>query len=526
MKPKTCFAYTRVSTVKQGDGVSLEAQREAITIFAQRNNLKIIDWFEEKETAAKRGRPVFDAVVRSLQSGEAAGLIVHKIDRSARNFSDWARIGELVDSGVDVHFAHESLDLRSRGGRLTADIQAVIAADYVRNLREECIKGMEGRLKQGLFPWAAPIGYLDQGGGKPKVLDPARAPLVLQAFELYASGHYSFKGLLVELQKRGLTNRHNKPITKGCFENMMSNPFYTGVVLLKRTGRRYAGQHEPIVPLSLFNRVQDIKSGKQIKKSTLHNHPYRQLIRCERCNRSLVGERQKGHVYYRCHTQRCVKTSIREDVFEQAVTQELMRWRLAPTDEVRLLAKMQELMAKRTAATDIQAIELQLANVAARMDRLTDALLDQLVDKPTFQERKTSLSQEQENLKKQLGECGKDDGHAALAKKYLELAKSLVLNHGMANQSQKARLVKIVMSNCSLAGKKLCLQTHNWLCEVETTLHTLCGAPDQDRTRMEEVINELADVCSFQPTAPVPLKPKQQPGVPQWKYNLKNQKLG
>ncbi len=47
MTHKNCFAYTRVSTVKQGDGVSLEAQREAISIFAQRNNLTIIDWFEE-----------------------------------------------------------------------------------------------------------------------------------------------------------------------------------------------------------------------------------------------------------------------------------------------------------------------------------------------------------------------------------------------------------------------------------------------------------------------------------------------
>lgn len=143
-------------------------------------------------------------MVRSLQAGDAQGLIVHKIDRSARNFSDWARIGELVDTGIDVHFAHESLDLRSRGGRLTADIQAVIVADYVRNLREECLKGMEGRLKQGLFPWAAPIGYLDQGGGKAKTLDPIRAPLVRQAFELYATRRYSFNTLRLELQRRGL----------------------------------------------------------------------------------------------------------------------------------------------------------------------------------------------------------------------------------------------------------------------------------------------------------------------------------
>ena len=482
MSAKTCLAYTRVSTVKQGDGVSLEAQREAITIFAQRNNLTIIDWFEEKETAAKRGRPVFDVVVKSLQSGAAEGLVVHKIDRSARNFSDWARIGELVDSGIDVHFAHESLDLRSRGGRLTADIQAVIAADYVRNLREECIKGMEGRLKQGLFPWAAPIGYLDQGGGKPKIPDPQRAPLVRQAFELYASGQYSFKSLRAELQQRGLTNRHNKPITKGCFENMMSNPFYSGVVLLKRTARRYVGQQEPIVPLTLFNQVQDLKSGKQIKKSTLHNHPYRQLIRCEACGRSLIGERQKAHVYYRCHSQGCIKTSIREDTFEQAVEQELLRWRLSPHDEKRLQTKMMRWLSKRTVAADRQATELQLANVATRIDRLTDALLDQLIDKPTFLERKISLDHEQGNLQRILADSNDIAANQALAQKYLELTKSLVLSQGLANRTQKAQLVKIVMSNCSLAGKKLCLRPYNWLCDVETTLHALCGAPSRART--------------------------------------------
>ncbi len=53
---------------------------------------------------------------------------------------------------TEVHFANESLDLQSRGGRLSADIQAVVAADYIRNLREETRKGFYGRLKQGLCP--------------------------------------------------------------------------------------------------------------------------------------------------------------------------------------------------------------------------------------------------------------------------------------------------------------------------------------------------------------------------------------
>ena len=141
---KSCFGYIRVSTQKQGEGVSLEAQKDAIQAFASHHNLTIAKWFEEKETAAKSGRPIFNQMLKLLQRNAADGLVIHKIDRSARNLKDWAAISDLSDAGVDVYFATESLDFRSRGGRLTADIQAVIAADYIRNLREETKKGING----------------------------------------------------------------------------------------------------------------------------------------------------------------------------------------------------------------------------------------------------------------------------------------------------------------------------------------------------------------------------------------------
>jgi len=82
------------------------------------------------ETAAKQGRPVFNQALKLLRNGKAKGIILHKLDRGARNLRDWAAIGELSDQGVEIHFANESLDLQSRGGRLAADIQAVVAADY------------------------------------------------------------------------------------------------------------------------------------------------------------------------------------------------------------------------------------------------------------------------------------------------------------------------------------------------------------------------------------------------------------
>ncbi len=96
-------------------------------------------------------------MLRELRKGTARGVVIHKIDRSARNLKDWADLGELIDRGIEVHFANESLDLHSRGGRLSADIQAVVASDYIRNLREETKKGIYGRLKQGFYPLRAPI---------------------------------------------------------------------------------------------------------------------------------------------------------------------------------------------------------------------------------------------------------------------------------------------------------------------------------------------------------------------------------
>jgi len=132
---KSFCAYIRVSTARQGEqGVSLQEQRAAIERYASQNDIHIADWFEEQQTAAKRGRPAFARLMQQLAAGARAGVIIHKIDRSARNLRDWADLGELVDRGLEVHVAHDTLDLRSRGGRLSADC---LGSELVRALRAE-----------------------------------------------------------------------------------------------------------------------------------------------------------------------------------------------------------------------------------------------------------------------------------------------------------------------------------------------------------------------------------------------------
>src|SRR5207244_67909 len=70
--------------------------------YAARGGTEIIAWFEERKTAAKTGRPEFMRMVNLLRGGAAEGVIIHKIDRSTRNYRDWADIDELIEGGVDV----------------------------------------------------------------------------------------------------------------------------------------------------------------------------------------------------------------------------------------------------------------------------------------------------------------------------------------------------------------------------------------------------------------------------------------
>jgi len=50
-----------------------------------------------------------------------------------------------------------------------------------------------------------------------------------------------------------------------------------------------------------------------------HDFLYRRLFKCGRCRFSLIGETQKSHVYYRCHSKSCPAASVREEALEQAV---------------------------------------------------------------------------------------------------------------------------------------------------------------------------------------------------------------
>lgn len=451
------FGYIRVSTPRQGErGVSLQEQRDAITQYAARNGLEIAAWFEERESAAKRGRRVFGEMLKLLQARKAAGVMIHKIDRSARNLKDWAEFGELIDRGIDVKFVNESLDLNTRGGRLSADIQAVVAADYIRNLREETKKGIYGRLKQGLYPMPAPLGYLDRGAGAPKVIDTVVGPLVLKAFDLYDTGRYTLKLLASELYRLGLRNRGGGRVSVSGLSVILNNPFYTGLIRLRKTGETFQGIHVPLISVALFKRVQRILTGKTNTRSIKHAFLFRRLLNCAHCGYSLVGELQKGHVYYRCHTQRCRTTAVREEDVEDAILQALRMVEFNQREKKYLENKLEQLRAsfRIEQQAEREMLRLRGARIDEHLARLTEAYLDGELERGLIQEKQKTLLFERQSIRDQLASEQVQSLPVRLSQ-FLELAESAHVSYEIGTPIEKRDLLEIITSNRVVAGKNV-----------------------------------------------------------------------
>tara|TARA_R110002074_G_scaffold104113_5_gene224737 strand:+ start:2559 stop:4040 length:1482 start_codon:yes stop_codon:yes gene_type:complete len=458
---KTCFGYIRVSTARQGDGASLEAQRDAITGFASQNNLIITKWFEELETASKTGRPLFDGMLRSLRGGEAEGLVIHRIDRSSRNYSDWARLDEISRMGVKIFFAADSLDFDSRGGRLLADIQMALAADYSRNLSLEVKKGIYGRVKHGIFPFRAPLGYLDNGGGNLKTIDPKKGPLVKLAFELYGSGEYSITSLTEEMASRGLKGLADRPVVRRNIETMLRNPFYIGKMLVCE--KLYQGGHEALITTAQFQQVKAVKKNRIQKRSTKHALLFRSLVHCAECRRTLTGERQKTHIYYRCHTANCSSGTIREDRMEAQLVHKLRRLQISPDDQEEVRARLKTWLSD-TGTDEIEtSLRLRVADTRSRQERLTDLLVDGNISQADFDLRKQNTEFELQMLRDEIKKLETQQKAEDDLDNFLITATNMGAVFAVADQTEQRDLIKNCIEAISIEKGKLKVSPASWL---------------------------------------------------------------
>jgi site-specific DNA recombinase len=488
------FAYTRVSTQKQGvEGVSLEAQHRAIQEYAARFGFTVTHWFEERETAAKRGRPIFLDMMKRLRRAQAQGVIIHKIDRSARNLKDWADLGELIDSGVDVHFATENYDLRSRGGRLSADIQAVVASDYIRNLREEVRKGILGRLRQGRYPRPAPIGYLNKGKGM-KEVDPVQGPLARQCFELYATCEWPLSKLVPEMERRGLRNTRGGTVSLSGMSKLLNNPFYTGIIHVKCTKEVFAGKHPALISKALFDRVQLILRGKFSDRDNRHFFVFSRLLKCGGCGYHLTGEMQKGHAYYRCHIPTCPQKGVREDEVEKVLLEKLSVVWFPEREEAHLRKRYEEFLENIGSIEQqrLKGLQLRLDQISAQLSRLADGYSEGVLAADVVKQKQNTLLTEKKDAEEQLERlrAGEKRVIAERMEKFFELAKSAVASYKAGLPEEKRSLVRIMTSNLEVRQKNVSIVLEIPFADFEQCPKNISGGPERGVVRTWDALFE------------------------------------
>ncbi|HET6494044.1 MAG TPA: recombinase family protein [Thermoleophilia bacterium] len=118
--------YVRVSTEDQAKhGFSLEAQTEKIQSYASLYDLDLVGIEVDAGLSAKDlDRPGVQRALGLLESGEAEGLLIVKLDRLTRSVTD---MGNLVnryfkEGGYVLMSVAENLDARSAAGRLMINL--------------------------------------------------------------------------------------------------------------------------------------------------------------------------------------------------------------------------------------------------------------------------------------------------------------------------------------------------------------------------------------------------------------------
>lgn len=61
---------------------------------------------------------------------------------------------------------------------------------------------------------------------------------------------------------------------------ILNNPFYIGLIRLRRTGETLPGGHQPLITKSLFDRVQSTLRNKTSPRPGRHPVPFRRLLTC------------------------------------------------------------------------------------------------------------------------------------------------------------------------------------------------------------------------------------------------------
>jgi DNA invertase Pin-like site-specific DNA recombinase len=355
--------------------------------------MTILTTYIDRALSAKTdARPQFQKMIKDSAKGLFDVVLVWKLDRFARNRYDSAHYKSILrKNGVKVVSATEAIATDSTGILLESLLEGY-AEFFSAELSEKVVRGMtENALKCKYNGGSVAFGYVIDSNQHYQI-DPAAAPIVLEAFKLYADGK-TMKQIVDEFN-----NRELKPSSGGSFNLNNINH------LLKN--RRYIGEYRyrdviqpkgipAIVPDDRFAAVQE-RLAKNKKAPARHKAEDDYLLStklyCGKCSAYMVGESgtsrtMKVHRYYKCVTAKkrrgCDKKSVKKDWIENIVVDQALR--LLSDDAILEKIAGMVLTLQKQENTTLPMLRKQLAETKRGIENMLNAIQQGILNQSTKQ---------------------------------------------------------------------------------------------------------------------------------------------
>src|SRR3989339_560421 len=230
-KPKY-FLYARKSTEDDDKQVmSIPAQLVELREFASRENLEIIEEFQESKSAKSPGRDVFGEMMMRIEKMSGVGILAWHPDRLARNSIDGGRIIYAVDTSRIVSLRFPTFWFEpTPQGLFMLQVAFGQSKYYSDNLSENVKRGVRQKLRRGEWLNMAPFGYVNNPKLRNIEPHPVLGRIVELAFQEYAKGTHTYISLGAFLADLGVVSRNQTPLAKVSIKRLLTNRAYLGFI--------------------------------------------------------------------------------------------------------------------------------------------------------------------------------------------------------------------------------------------------------------------------------------------------------
>jgi site-specific DNA recombinase len=481
-KAKQFVALARVSSrAQEVEGTSLEVQEAALRLFAAGQGGEIARLWKITETASKAERRVsFNEMLKYAKANadNLDGILVYKVDRAARNMSDYGKLLELEIGHRVPLIAVSQPTQDTPAGRMARNVMATMGTFFAEQLSVDVKQGLAQRVRDGMFPTVPPYGYAtDRSGGRSVVrIHPEHAENVKRIFQLYAFGHCTLDMIVERMTVEGRVYKVKQPHwVRSKIHRILRDRAYIGDLKFHAEWR--PGQHEPLIDRDVFERVQTLLGGKVYKANEVLYGG--ELMTCGHCGRPITGEvvrkpSGKSYVYYRCARYTAAdhpRIRLRESEVDGHVLGLFERIR-QPESIQRVFRKaLAAWSSKHHSQARSRASELQgqLDDVRRQQERLLNLHLAGTIEDQAFASKNVELRDRVAKLTLQLEATDrKKDENVDLALRVFELSQRLREKWLTADFAVKRRLLNLICLNLVLKGASLviaCRKPFNSLVE-------------------------------------------------------------